>query len=80
MDEKQEFINITISPKRQKQSRVHRAKRVVIKKSHKILSHSKLSIQDEMNIIVEENIVKEAILLYHLTVEINQQVILFVNL
>ena len=68
-DEKEELINIVISPKRHKNNNIQNIKRVVIKKSHKILCDSKLSIQDEMNIVVEENIVKEAILLFHLTVE-----------
>merc|ERR1712228_60802 len=46
-----------------------KAKRVVIKKTYKSLHNSRETIMDGMNIVVDENIVKEAIILHHLTVD-----------
>eukprot|EP01084_Bolivina_argentea_P114614 204015_1 len=46
-------------------------RRVVIKKTLKSMHNKRISRQDDMNIIVDENIVKEAIILHHLTVDNN---------
>ena len=46
-----------------------KAKRVVIKKTYKALHNERETIMDGMNIVVDENIVKEAIILHHLTVD-----------
>jgi len=46
-----------------------KAKRVVIKKTYKSLHNERETIMDGMSIVVDENIVKEAIILHHLTVD-----------
>jgi len=44
-------------------------RRVIIKKTLKSLQKQGISIQDGMNIVVDENIIKEAVILSHLTVD-----------
>lgn len=46
-----------------------KSKRVVIKKTYKSLHNQRETQMDGMNIVVDENIVKEAIILHHLTVD-----------
>eukprot|EP01084_Bolivina_argentea_P132447 233734_1 len=57
-------------------------KTVVIKKTDKKLHSKRISVQNGMNIIVEENIIKEAMILHHLTVvnkALNNHIVQFIK-